>query len=168
MAKNPKITSQSRPIAIKNIFLSDFSEFSSIFTLLFAAYSGFILAFWAFYMKANPSESTDKLLFVGAGSFALVALGISLKFPTLLKNQAPLYIGLASLSVGVIVKEHQEMSREHVMGFGLSVFIIAVALAMSMPVIVRKLGVKWVQIAISLIAIGFSLIAILAFWQICS
>jgi hypothetical protein len=165
MAKNPKNTSQSRPIAIKNIFLSDFSEFSSIFTLLFAAYSGFMLAFWAFYLKANPSESTDKLLFVGAGSFALIALGISLKFPTLLKNQAPFYIGLASLSVGVIVKENQEMSREHVMGFGLSVFIIAVALAMSMPVIVRKLGVKWVQIAISLIAVSFSLIAILAFWQ---
>lgn len=165
MAKNSKIASQSRSAAIKNIFISDFSELSSVFTLLFAAYSAFMLAFWALYMKANPSEVTDKLLFVGAGSFALIVLAISLKFPSLLKNQAPLYIGLASLSVGVIVKEHQEMSREHVMGFGLSVFIVAVVVVMAMPAVVRKLGVKWVQIAISLIAIGFSLIAILAFWQ---
>lgn len=165
MAKNSKIDSQSLPAAIKNIFLSDFSEFSSIFTLLFAAYSGFMLAFWALYMKANPSEVTDKLLFVGAGSFALSILGISLKFPNLLKNQVPLYIGLASLSVGVIIKEHQEMSQEHVMGFGLSVFILASALAMAMPAIVRKLANKWVQIAISLVAIVFSLIATLSFWQ---
>ena len=165
MAKNSKIASQSRSAADKNIFLSDFSKLSSVFTLLFAAYSAFMLGFWALYMKANPSEVTDKLLFVGAGSFALIVLGTSLKFPSLLKNQAPLYVGFASLSVGVIVKEHQEMSREHVMGFGLSVFIVTVVLAIAMPAIVRKLGIKWVQIAISLIAIGFSLIAILAFWQ---
>jgi len=165
MAKNPKVAAQSRPQTIKNIFSSDFSEFSSLFTLLFASYSFFMVAFWAFYMKANPSEVTDKLVFVGAGLFALLALGFALKFPLILRNPVPLYVALTSLSVGVIVKEHQEMSREHVMGFGFSVFIIAIVLAMLLPVMVRKVDVTWVQITVTVVAICFSVIAILSFWQ---
>jgi hypothetical protein len=165
MAKNPKTAVQSRPTALKSIFASDFSEFSSLFTLLFASYSVFMVGFWALYMKANASETTDKLLFVGAGMFALIVLSIALKFPELRKSSIPFYIGITSLSVGVIVKENQEMSREHVMGFGFSVFTIAVALALVLPVIVRKIDVSWVQIALTLVAICFSVIAILSFWQ---
>jgi hypothetical protein len=165
MAKNPKVAAQSRPPTMRNIFSSDFSEFSSVFTILFAAYSFFMVTFWAFYMKANPSEVTDKLLFVGAGVFALLVLGFALKFPVVLKNSISLCLALTSLSVGVIVKENQAMSREHVMGFGFSVFIIAIVLAMVLPAIVRNVDLTWVQITLTVVAIFFSVIAILSFWQ---
>lgn len=165
MAKKPKIAVQPRSATPRNIFSVNFAEFSSLFTILFAAYSIFMLGFWTFYMKANPSEVTDKMLFVGAGSFALLTLGIALKFQAILKNQASLYVALISLSTGVIVKEHQEMSKEHVMGFGLSVFLIAIAVALVIPIVVRQVDSKWIQMTLTAIAICFAVIAILSFWQ---
>lgn len=165
MAKQSKKTQNAKVDTNKKFLNLEFSELSSLFTIIFASYSAFMFIFWISYMKMNPSESTDKLLFVGSGLFALSATLLAAKSPTIRSNSAWLYLGLFSLSIGVIVKEHQEMSREHVMGFGLSVFLIALVITPLMPILVKNAGNKKILFGLTLISIFFVILAVLSFWQ---
>ena len=153
MAKQAKRIQKQNTKVSKNIFNLEFSDFSSLFTIVFAGYSVFMFTFWLIYMKSNPSESTDKLLFVGAGIFAVLMAVLSIKSPTLRSNPSWLYIAIISVSIGVIVKENQKMSREHVMGFGLSVFIIAIVITLLMPIVIRNAEKKKVLFPLALLSI---------------
>lgn len=165
MAKQAKRIQKQNTKVSKNIFNLEFSDFSSLFTIVFAGYSVFMFTFWLIYMKSNPSESTDKLLFVGAGIFAVLMAVLSIKSPTLRSNPSWLYIAIISVSIGVIVKENQKMSREHVMGFGLSVFIIAIVITLLMPIVIRNAEKKKVLFPLALLSIFFVTLAVLSFWQ---
>ena len=105
-----------------------FSDTSWLFATIFSTYSFFMLCFWAFYMKTHPSESADKLFFVGSAIFSVGASYLVSKFNNLRHAVTIPLFAIVSLSIGIIVKENQNMSREHVMGFGLSVFIISIIL----------------------------------------
>jgi hypothetical protein len=79
-------------------------------------------------MKQNPSENADKLLFIGSAFFSIGTSYLVSRLNNLRQAITIPLFAIISLSVGIIVKENQAMSREHVMGFGLSVYIIAVFL----------------------------------------
>ena len=79
-------------------------------------------------MKKYPSESADKLFFVGSAIFSARISYLVSKFNNLRHAITFPLFAIVSLSIGIIVKENQNMSREHVMGFGLSIFIISIIL----------------------------------------
>lgn len=97
-----------------------------VFNLCFSGFSLGMFLFWKTYMQAHPSELADKLFLVFACicgvSFVFLGL-INIKFR---RNSFHLLICLITLAVGTVVKENQNMSREHVMGFGLAVLILSI------------------------------------------
>jgi len=124
-----------------------------------------MLCFWAFYMKTHPSESADKLFFVGSAIFSVVASYLVSKFNNLKHAITIPLFAILSLSIGIIVKEHQEMSREHVMGFGLSVFIIAVILVIVFMSFSKIIESKVFYVSVLIFSLFSLLLAILSFYQ---
>ncbi len=142
-----------------------FSDTTWVFATVFSSYSFFMLCFWAFYMKAHPSESADKLFFVGSAIFSVCASYLVSKFNNLKHAVTIPLFAIISLSIGIIVKENQNMSREHVMGFGLSVFIISViflAIIMNFSKITQS---KLFHVSALIFSLFCLLLAILSFYQ---
>ena len=165
MAKHAKKTKLAK-VDTNNKFLNlDFSELSSLFTIIFASYSAFMFIFWLGFMKMNPSENADRLLFLGSGLFALSVALLAAKLPSIRSNSSWLYLSLLPLSIGVIVKEHQEMSRQYVMGFGLSVFLIALVITPLIPILIKNAGNRKILFGLLLISIFLITLALLSFWQ---
>ena len=165
MAKHAKQTKLAKVEANQKFLDLDFSELSSHFTIIFASYSAFMFVFWLGFMKMNPGEMADRLLFIGSGLFALLVALLAAKSPSVRSNSSWLYLGLFSLSIGVIVKEHQEMSRQYVMGFGLSVFLIALVITPLIPKLIKNAGNKKILFGLLLISIFLITLALLSFWQ---
>jgi len=142
-----------------------FSDTSWLFATVFSAYSFFMLCFWAFYMKKHPSESSDKLFFVGSAIFSVCASYLVSKFNNLKHAITIPLFAIVSLSIGILVKEHQEMSREHVMGFGLSVFIISIILLAVIMYFSKISETKIFHISAFIFSSFCLLLAILSFYQ---
>ena len=142
-----------------------FSDTSWLFATIFSTYSFFMLCFWAFYMKTHPSESADKLFFVGSAIFSVGASYLVSKFNNLRHAVSIPLFAIVSLSIGIIVKENQNMSREHVMGFGLSVFIIVVFLVFLFMYFIKIIETKIFYFSSFIFAIFCSVLAILSFYQ---
>jgi hypothetical protein len=142
-----------------------FSDTSWLFATIFSAYSFFMLCFWAFYMKKHPSESTDKLFFAGSAIFSVFASYLVSKFNNLKHAITIPLFAIISLSIGIIVKEHQEMSREHVMGFGLSVFIISIILLAVLMYFSKIIESKVFHVSVLIFSLFCLLLAILSFYQ---
>ena len=142
-----------------------FSDTTWVFATVFSTYSFFMLCFWAFYMKTHPSESADKLFFVGSSIFSVSASYLVSKFNNLRHAVTIPLFAIISLSIGIIVKENQNMSREHVMGFGLSVFIISVILLAVIMYFSKVTQSKLFHISALIFSLFCLLIAILSFYQ---
>ena len=115
---------------------------SWLFSTLFATYSFFMFIFWSLYMKNNPSETSDKLLFVGSAIFSLLSSYLISRTRSLKNSSLIVLFALISMSIGIFIKENQSMSREHVMGFGFAVLILAWILTLLAPYIVKYLESK--------------------------
>jgi hypothetical protein len=142
-----------------------FSDTSWLFATIFSTYSFFMLCFWTFYMKRNPSENADKLLFIGSAFFSIGTSYFVSKLNNLRQAITFPLFAIISLSVGIIVKENQAMSREHVMGFGLSVFVIAVFLVFLFMYFTKIVETKIFYLSSIIFAIFCSILAILSFYQ---
>jgi hypothetical protein len=142
-----------------------FSDSSWLFATIFSTYSFFMLCFWTFYMKQNPSENADKLLFIGSAFFSTGTSYLVSRLKNLRQAITFPLFAIISLSVGIIVKENQAMSREHVMGFGLSVYIIAVFLVFLFMYFSRINQTKLFYFSSLIFAIFCSVLAILSFFQ---
>lgn len=142
-----------------------FSDTSWLFATIFSTYSFFMLCFWAFYMKKHPSEGTDKLFFVGSAIFSVCTSYLVSKFNNLRHAISFPLFAIISLSIGIVVKEHQEMSREHVMGFGLSVFIISIILLVAIMYFSKIIESKIFHISALIFSLFCLLLAILSFYQ---
>lgn len=115
---------------------------SWLFSTLFATYSFFMFMFWSFYMKNNSTETSDKLLFVGSAIFSLLSSYLISRTKSLKNSSLIVFFALISMSVGIFVKENQSMSREHVMGFGFAVLLLAWILTLLAPTILKHLKSK--------------------------
>ena len=124
-----------------------------------------MLCFWAFYMKTHPSESADKLFFVGRAIFSVCTSYLVSKFNNLKHAVTIPLFAIISLSIGIIVKENQNMSREHVMGFGLSVFIISVILLAVIMYFSKITQSKLFHVSALIFSLFCLLLAILSFYQ---
>lgn len=142
-----------------------FSDTSWLFATVFSAYSFFMLCFWAFYMRTHPSESADKLFFVGSAIFSVGASYLVSKFNNLRHAVTIPLFAIVSLSIGIIVKENQNMSREHVMGFGLSVFIISIILLIIIMNFSKISESRTFHIGAVIFSSFCLLLAILSFYQ---
>jgi len=142
-----------------------FSDTSWLFATIFSTYSFFMLCFWAFYMKQNPSENADKLLFIGSAFFSISTSYLVSRLNNLRQAITIPLFAIISLSVGIIVKENQAMSREHVMGFGLSVYVIAVFLVFLFMYFIKINETKIFYFSSLIFAIFCSILAILSFYQ---
>jgi hypothetical protein len=142
-----------------------FSDTSWLFATIFSTYSFFMLCFWAFYMKQHPSENADKLLFIGSAFFSVSSSYLVFRLNNLKQAITIPLFAIISLSIGIIVKENQAMSREHVMGFGLSVYVIAVFLVFLFMYFMKIIETKIFYFSSLIFAIFCSVLAILSFYQ---
>lgn len=148
-----------------NKYTFNVSHFLLYFNVLFASFSASMLLIWFLFLRNNPSEGKDKLFFLGSCIISITVLVFSSKFKNLAENSFTAFIAFTSLAVGVLIKEHKEMSKEHVMGFGLAVLIIGISLGFALPVIVRNINKPVIRIALVLFATFLIFIAVISFWQ---
>jgi hypothetical protein len=116
-------------------------------------------------MKNNPSETSDKLLFVGSAIFSLLSSYLISRTRSLKNSSLIVLFALISMSIGIFIKENQSMSREHVMGFGFAVLILAWILTLLAPYIVKYLESKLFFMITFIFSLFCTLLIALSFTQ---
>ena len=135
-----------------------------VFNLAFSGFSVAMFLFWALYMRNNPSESSDKLLLIFSSlvSLAFVLFGISSK--KFRNNSLLIIFAVTSLTFGIAIKENQNMSREHVMGFGLSVLLLSILVLIGLMKFMVNSN-KFIVISLTIYSLFLVFLASISFFQ---
>lgn len=135
-----------------------------IFNLAFGGFSLGLLVFWFAYMRSNPSETSDKLLILFSALCSVGAVYLGFARRGLRSHNFPLAFSLVSTVIGIVVKEHQDMSREHVMGFGLAVLVCSIPVL----IVLRKYSIvvpAWLKVFLAMLCCYLVFIASISFYQ---
>lgn len=135
-----------------------------VFNLAFGGFSLGMFSFWALYMSNNPSETSDKLLLVISSSLSLFFVLIGILEKNFRNSYFVVSISIISLCVGLAIKENQDMSREHVMGFGLAVLMGSV-LVIYLINKYAHMGNRYFRLALIAFSVYLVFIAAISFYQ---
>jgi hypothetical protein len=115
-------TKNQRKVArIRSLKFLGMDEF---FVSSFAVVATTIFITWTASGSPTRTESSDKIVYVGAGLSALIFGLYSLKKRIgKIAFQAIVFLAWTFALIGIFVVEHKDMSKEHPMGFGVGVGI---------------------------------------------
>jgi hypothetical protein len=144
-----------------------FLSAEDFFVAIFGVVGLTLLIVWVISGSPTRTETSDKLTYVITGIAALVFGLFSLR-----RRLSSSVLGFVATSawamagIGIFVVEHQEMSKEHPMGFGLGVFLLTLLIT---PFVYRYFEKKqipsWINPIIWVLAGFVTISVVLAYFQ---